>query len=543
MQCSTRVGLAPCLVIAVLAVVACSRSVDPPAPDVSAAGEFLTGEWLDSDLAVFRGIPYAEAPVGSLRWRPPAPHVPRTGPQNATQFGSACPQRQGNPEWYRRVARGFGRPPDVVPDLEAIDEDCLYLNVWAGIPDGTELQPVMVWIHGGGNRNGYAHEPNYLGHNLARRGVVVVSIQYRLGALGFMAHPALSAESERMNGRWGSGNYGALDQIAALEWVRENIEAFGGDPRRVTVFGESAGAGDIGTLLTSPLAENLFARAIMQSGGFQINSTQTLREEEAMGVTLMSALGIEEGAQSLQAMRALESQAIIEAVPKAVPSHYYDAIIDGWLLSRPSGSVLQRGEQHRADLLIGFTADEWYMYIPEAADEQRLTASLGRLVLEDDRSAARALLVTTQPPGLRTQIGRLESAGEFQCPSLEIARAMRRSSDGVFMYNFSRIRPGGENLLAYHGAEIPYVFDTADAWLPGDAADRRLTQMILAYWVQFAKTGDPNMDDLPHWPQFDPATEDHIDLGDEIRSAQGFERDLCAILDRHREAKLAAFDG
>jgi para-nitrobenzyl esterase len=533
-----RGALVLCLALTTMGL-ACGDGRKPIGPTLEAGGEILVGERLDaaSGLAVFRGIPYAAPPVGALRWRPPTPHAPRRGPQDATRFAPACPQLQGNADWYRMVAAGFGRAPDVIPDLEHIDEDCLTLNVWSRNLEGDTPQPVMVWIHGGGNANGYAWEPNYLGHNLARRGVVVVSIQYRLGALGFMAHPALSAES----GRGMSGNYGILDQIAALQWVRDNIAAFGGDPQRVTVFGESAGGGDIGTLIVSPLARGLFARAIVQSGGYPLNSKQTVRDEEVMGVRLMEALGVDASPQPLPGMRALGWPEIVAAVRETLPDHYYDAVVDGWLLPEPAAALFQASRHSAVDLLIGSTANESLMYLPQPVEEQHLRAALETHVLPEDRPAARAVLETTDRPGLAARLDRLRGAADYHCPSLAMARAMRRVTPRVYVYRFSRVRPNGAALLAYHGGEIPYVFDTADDWLPGDATDRALTQAMLRYWVSFAENGDPNGDGLSEWPTFDPQAEDHQDLGDEVRSAQGIDPDLCRILDRARAAKLEAY--
>ena len=519
----------------------CGDGGQTHAPRVEVGAEILIGELLDGEtgLAVFRGIPYAAPPVGALRWLPPAPHTPRRGHQAAVRFGPACPQLQGNPDWYRTVAQGFGHPPDIVPDLEHISEDCLHLNVWSRNLGGEALQPVMVWIHGGSNRNGYAYEPNYLGGNLAQRGVVVVSLNYRLGALGFMAHPALTAESERGV----SGNYGILDQIAALRWVRRNIEAFGGDPERVTVFGESSGAADIGTLIVSPLARGLFRRAIMQSGGFQINSTQTLAAEEALGVQLMQALDAGAGPDPLRSMRALPWRDLVAAVPRALPDHYYDAVIDGWLLPEPAASILQRGEQSAVDILIGSNANEWLMYVPDPAGEGDLQEAFSSYALEEDRPAVLSALAAGGQTDVRMQLDRLIGSAEFHCPSKALARAMRRVTDRVYFFRFSRVRPKGAALLAYHGAELPYVFDTADAWLPADPTDRALTDAMLAYWVQFARAGDPNREGLRHWPVFDPVAEDFQDLGDEVRSRSGMERELCRILDRKRSADVRAFAG
>ena len=196
-------------------------------------------------MHAYRGIPYAAPPTGPLRWQAPRPHVARQGIQDGTDFAPACPQDQANPDWYRDLAAGFGVDGRVVPELARISEDCLYLNVWAPAEPRETLRPVMVWIHGGGNVSGYAYEPNYRGGPLAASGIVAVSLNYRLGPLGFMAHPALAQEDRQQV----SAYYGLADQLAALEWVKENIAAFGGDPENVTVFGESAGGGNIAALM------------------------------------------------------------------------------------------------------------------------------------------------------------------------------------------------------------------------------------------------------------------------------------------------------
>jgi para-nitrobenzyl esterase len=497
---------------------------------VEAGGEVLIGVHVDADdrLAVFRGIPYAAPPVGRLRWRPPEPHVPRAGNQDATRFGSACPQLQGSPDWYRDVAQKFGRSPDAIPDLKDIQEDCLYLNIWSRNLSGDTPQPVMVWIHGGSNINGSSHEPNYLGHNLAKSGVVVVSINYRLGALGFMAHPALNAESERKV----SGNYGLLDQIAALQWVRDNIASFGGDPDRITVFGESAGAGDIGTLIASPLASGLFRRAIIQSGGYPLHNTATVSDDAVFGVKLMSALGVGDGPGQLERMRALSWQEIIAAVPSAAPGSFTREVVDGWLLPKSAADIFEAQEQNPVEIVIGSNANEWFMYLTQPVEEKQLHAFLKQRIREGHRAEVLAALDKVVSGGVAAKLDLLTGAADFHCPSLAIADAQRELTDRVYVYRFTRVRPEGEKLLAYHGAEIPYVFDTADDWLPADGVDRALTDTMLAYWTQFAKTGDPNGAGLPNWPAFDPRRDVHQDLGDGARTATGLQREFCEALDR-----------
>ena len=518
------------LFILLLASIAGCAKIPVKAPVVKAGGEVLVGAHVDANggMAVFRGIPYAAPPVGELRWRPPEPHVPRAGNQDASRFGSACPQLQGNPDWYRDVAQKFGRSPDEIPELTDIREDCLYLNVWSQNLDSDAPQPVMVWIHGGGNVNGFSHEPNYLGHNLAKRGVVVVSINYRLGALGFMTHPALTAESDRKV----SGNYGLLDQIAALEWVRDNIAIFGGDPDRVTVFGESAGAADIGTLIASPLARGLFRRAIIQSGGYPLYDTATASDDAVFGVEFMSALGVGDGPGQLEKMRALPWQEIIAAVPSAAPGRFSGAVVDGWLLPEPAADIFEAQEQNPTEIVIGSNANEWLMYLPQPVEEQQLHAVLKQKIREGHRAEVLAALHKSVNGDVAAKLDLLTGATDFHCPSLAIADAQSQLTDRVFVYRFSRVRPEGEKLLAYHGAEIPYVFDTADDWLPADRVDRALTDTMLAYWTQFAKTGDPNGAGLPNWPAFDPRRDVHQDLGDEVRTATGLQREFCEALYR-----------
>jgi para-nitrobenzyl esterase len=518
--------------ILLLASVAGCAKTPAKMPLVEAGGEVLVGAHVGADgrMAVFRGIPYAAPPVGELRWRPPESHVPRAGNQDASRFGSACPQLQGNPDWYRDVAQKFGWSPDEIsiPDLTDIREDCLYLNIWSQNLNGDAPQPVMVWIHGGSNVNGVSHEPNYHGHNLAKRNVVVVSINYRLGALGFMAHPALTAESDRKV----SGNYGLLDTIAALQWVRDNIASFGGDPDRVTVFGESAGAADIGTMIASPLARGLFRRAIIQSGGYPLYDTATVSDEAVFGVKLMSALGIDDGPGQLERMRALSWQEIVTAVPSATPGSFTGAVVDGWLLPEPAADIFESQEQNPAEIVIGSNVNESFMYLTQPVDEKQLYAVLKQRIREGHRAEVLAALNKAVSGGIAAKLDLLTGAGDFHCPSLAIADAQHQITDRVFVYRFSRVRPEGEKLLAYHGAEIPYVFDTADYWLPADGVDWALTDTMLEYWTQFAKNGNPNGVGLPNWPAFDPTRDVHQNLGDEVRTATGLQREFCEALDR-----------
>lgn len=511
----------------------------PVIAQVEAAGESLLGEILDADagLAVFRGIPFAAPPVGELRWQPPQPHVAREGVQQAKEFGAVCPQGQGNVEFYRNVARKFGLSPDL-PAIEPIEEDCLYLNVWTSALRTEQKQPVMVWIYGGGNTEGYANDPDYFGDALAKRGVVYVSFNYRLALLGYMAHAGLSTElADEV-----SGNYGILDQVAALNWVQENIAAFGGDPDNVTIFGESAGGANIGSLIASPLGAGLIDRAIIQSGGYEISSLYTLAEAEETGSSIASALGFEDAMSDVEVvdgMRELDWHAFIDNPDLAQFGRPRAVNIDGYLLPQSKASIFEAGSNNDVQVIIGTNANE--SFSNQNADAtvesflERLTAygepytTELREVLEDDIEA-----------DLQMAMDRFGSASFFLCGSRYIANNMARNGNDVFFYYFTRVRPGGEKLLAYHGAEIPYALDTAADWLPADETDVRLTAAMSQYWLNFAKTGNPNGDDLAQWPQYDVNERHYQVLGDEIKTSADLEPEICDILDRHLHERMSA---
>lgn len=525
-----------------VASIACS----PPEPEalptkdavVFAGGETLQGEVLGEKpgIVVFRGIPYASPPVGNGRWRPPAAHTPREGTQDATEFASACPQLQGNHDWYRRVAELFGNPPDTIGPLENIDEDCLYLNIWTSALAHGEKQPVMVWIHGGSNINGYANEPNYLGHNIAKKGVVYVSLNYRLGSLGFMAHPGLSAESSRGT----SGNYALLDQIAALQWIHENIEAFGGDPDNVTVAGESSGGYNTAWLMASPLADGLFRRAIVQSGGWAVDSLITLGQAESDGEKVATSMGFGKplsDVEIIEAMRELDWPTIVQAAADAYTG-WYGAVADGYLLTAPAAAIFDQGTFNKVDLLIGANANESYMYLAEDVIEEDLNQMIATYGGAHERELA-AILETSANPDIRKVMDRLGSrASGFLCASRYIASSVAESGNNVYFYYFTRIRPGGEKILAYHGAEIPYVFGTADGWLPGDETDSQLSNAMMQYWVNFATAGSPNGVGLPDWPTWSSGSKNYQALGDTITSETNLEAEICAILDQQRQNLL-----
>jgi para-nitrobenzyl esterase len=486
-----------------------------------------------ADLYVFRGLPYAAPPVGDLRWQAPQANISIMGTKTsentvqADSFSPRCPQSDGNIKWYQSVAAAFGNASASTVTTGPMSEDCLYLNVWTNNLNGDFKLPVMVWIHGGSNRNGWAFEPNYLGHNLAAKNVVVVSINYRLGIFGFLAHPELSAESSAGI----SGNYGLLDQIAALKWVQERIALFGGDPNNVTLFGESAGAADIAYLMISPMANGLFRKAISQSGGYLINSTLTLKQGEKTGLRFaaeLTGLGEEVATETvLEIMRKKSVDELLATVNAAKLRDEIDVVIDGKIIPDRPARMFSRGEFNKIDLLIGTNANEWYMYVDEAITQEGYQEDL--LKNFTPLAAKLAKLLPTESP--RLAMDQLYTASNMLCTSKFIAASMARKTPQVFTYQFSRVRPGvgGEKLLAYHGAEIPYVFDTHDNWLPTDKTDRLLTEIMGGYWIQFANTGNPNADELPYWPAFGDH-HNYLDLGNRVLMGRDLESDLCDIL-------------
>ena len=466
-------------------------------------------------VASFKGIPYAAPPLGALRWAAPRPATPTKGVRDATRFAPGCFQDDYNTVWYRQVGRAFAADPDRFQD-PPFSEDCLYLNVWTPSLAATEPQPVLVWIHGGSNKAGWSFEPNYDGENLAANGnVVVVTIAYRLGVFGFFSHPSL-------RGSPAPANFGLLDQIAALHWVRQHIRAFGGDPTRVTVAGESAGAADIGYLLASPLARGLFARAISQSGGYRLGSIAALGETEQAGVTLSHALP---GQPGVADMRRLPAATIWRTAKAALPKLEYGPVVDGRSVREPLAAAYAT-HGIGVDLLIGSNENEFYMYASDALTAQELLAKVPVAA----RSELGAL-AAAQPTARHAQ-DRVDTLVRMGCPPYVMAEQARATGHGAWVYRFARVRPGagGEALLAYHGAEIPYVFDTHDGWFTNDSAEPELTRLMQGYWARFVRTGDPNGGDAPAWPRWSGSDPVLIRLDATTRAEPAPDADLCRRL-------------
>jgi para-nitrobenzyl esterase len=441
----------------------------------------------DDGVRAFRNIPFAAPPLGDLRWRPPQPPAHWSGVRDATQFGPACPQ----PARPDGGGAGAGAPIRQ-------SEDCLSLNVWA--PEGARHLPVMVWIHGGAHRIGSASFPVYDGGALARQGVVMVSINYRLGLLGYFAHPALTAEAAPDAPL---GNYGFLDQIAALAWVKRNIAAFGGDPGNVTLFGESAGGASALFLLASPRARGLFAKAIVESGG-GLQNPPDLAAQEQSGLAEMARIGLAKDA-SVQDLRAVSADKLLDA-SGPLQGLGFGPFIDGRAITEPPWRAFRDGRAAHVPLIIGANSNEASVLMTLGVAPGAVASFAG-----DQLPAMRAAYAA--PPLAEDEFTR-QALGDatFVAPARWIAaQASTYAPSYVYFFSYVAKLRRGRAPGAAHGSEVPYVFQTWDK-IPAAAPfvtpeDRSYAAMMSACWTSFAKAGAPSCPPAPAWPAYAPATD------------------------------------
>lgn len=522
----------PFVLMACLIVFGCAR-YEQNAPVVYVNGEDLHGAWESGsqNIAVFRGVPFAQPPMADLRWRAPVANTARSGPQDATKFAPACMQTSYTSDWYAGVAQAFGQGPELVAWPDGVSEDCLYLNIWSPNLDSTANLPVLVWVHGGSNKGGWSYEPNYIGAKLAAKGVIVVTIAYRLGAFGFFSHPLLDNDDGEP-----VANFGWLDSIQAFRWVAQNIQVFGGDPGNVTAIGESSGAGDISDWITTHTVEDrLYRRSILQSSAGSLVPRRTLADEQKVGSRLIDAIGLK-GQPSVERLRQIPAEEILAATEAELAGHYFAVVIDDLTLRRSPLASLDDKTEFDGEVLIGTNADEWYMYVDESADHEDLEHSITRIA---PQNSASLLALVEQETDARRAMDRIMTASDTLCPSRYLATTVTELGGRGWVYYFSRQRPGpgGDKLGAYHGAEIPYVFDTHDEWLPTDARDRELTELVMDYWVQFARVGDPNLANRPEWPVHSQSDPRVMELGDNIGAIEPPDALICDLLGLVRQVK------
>jgi para-nitrobenzyl esterase len=449
------------------------------------------------EVRVFKGIPFAAPPVGDLRWHAPLPPTPWEDVRAADKFSPMPMQPPYAPgSFYQMEFFRWPQPP--------ASEDCLYLNVWTAAKSEKERRPVMVWIYGGGMVQGHGAEPCFDGEAFARKGVILVTFNYRVGIFGLFAHPELSAESEQHI----SGNYAELDQIAALQWVQRNIAAFGGDPDNVTVFGQSAGGASINRLLVSPLAKGLFQKVIIESAAV-LNSRDSkagLVEMERRGVAFAETNSI----HSLKELRAMPATNVLAATVKI----RFDPNVDGRVLPELAVNIFARGGQYPVPMLIGSTSDEGQL--------TPIKAETFREFVQTNYGAQAEAFLKLYPTGSDDEAAQSKHDArrdESAAGERAEARAQMKLGQPAYLYYFDRKPPGHDRARygAFHAAEIEYVFNTLNVTdRPWEATDRQLADLLISYWTNFAATGNPNGHGLPEWPAYDPKTDLSMELGDKV---------------------------
>lgn len=522
------VSIAACLLSFILGGIR-AEATSKAAPHVRIRQGVLSGTHLGLSGAVFLGIPYAAAPVGHLRWAAPQQPAPWTGVRDASFYRPACPQLPS--PWL----------PEMLGRKEMkTSEDCLYLNVWTPHLSAHAHLPVMVWVHGGGNIEGSQEWPP-LGTTLAAHGVVIVTINYRLGVLGYLAHPELSAESPDHI----SGNYGLLDQMAALRWVKQNIRSFGGDPERVTVFGASSGSLDVCDLMASPLAQGLFQRAIMQSGVCVDGLSPTLREQEQSGTAFAGKIVGEKSGATIQKLRAIPADELIRTAAK-LGGMDWNPIVDGRVLAEQPLQVFRQGQQVKVPVMVGSNRDEVSIfaspivggksYRPKTVSEYRdwLKRKFG-----DQADAVFHAYPAAQDSDVPAAFRAMDTDWSFGFGSQLLAREVAASGQKAYLYIFTMTGRGPfASLGAFHSLESMYLSNHYwTDWVKAPE-DERLSSAIIAYWTSFAANADPSAAGLPAWPEYRENKPEAQELGKHIGPVPVPRADAMSVFAKVLEAQV-----
>jgi para-nitrobenzyl esterase len=487
-------------------------------------GAILGTASVDGAITHYLGVPYAAAPIAGLRWRPPQPVAPWQGILETVRAAPACPQLLPKPgSFYQN---------EFFLTSERQSEDCLYLNISAPMRGQTEKLPVMVWFHGGGFAQGSGSLSSFEGDALARRGVVVVTINYRLGPLGFLALPALDQESPDHV----SGNYGLLDMVAALHWVQDNVVGVGGDPDNVTIFGQSAGALGVNAMMASPLAHGLFRRAIIESDPmFGMNDPmQTLAQAEQGGEKFASAVG----ADSLADLRMVAGTDLVRAMGSNAIGFGLRPNVDGHILPHDLPEMIASHHDNGAALLIGTNYDEGTQLLPATTPEGLAALARRRFGAQGDQVAG--LYNGADDEHATAAQDRMQS-DYLLAASARQAQLVAERGEPAYVYRFTRLAPGSDPVKvgAFHSAELAYVFGTqASIDRPWSARDHALSEQMQQYWTNFAKNGNPNGEGLPEWPRFAASGQQIMELGDATQPIAALDPQRKALFDAYLTTRL-----
>ncbi|MEM7493813.1 MAG: carboxylesterase family protein [Pseudomonadota bacterium] len=542
-----------------------------PAPPLEAGqiislsqGDIQSGIDRDNpEVLQINGIPFAAPPVGDLRWAAPQAHSGWSGLRDGTTFGAECLQdRSGSGEFLRDILDGLGLnaierhlATIVLENAPAPEEseDCLFLNVRTANIGKDALQPVMVWIHGGSHQNGSSSQDLYQANGLVEKGIVLVTINYRLGAFGYLAHPALSADDPRGI----SGNYGLLDQIAALSWISENISAFGGDPDNVTIFGESAGAQSVTEIMSSPLSEGLFHKAILQSGASTYNAnglTTAIEGRLTMheaGVELLDPLADPDATAS--DLRALPAEAVIEQVATRPDLlGYLLPTVDGVVIPTLMGEAIRSGGIHNVPILAGYNGDEATLFYSGIQRPTVIVPSFpegheARLAYLNEIYGPKDASLLIEAYGLNDpetrEKGEEDMLGDdlFGVHMRYLSKANTEQGEPTYLYHFTRVPPSSKQTLgAFHASEIFFVFNSHSPLSGLTDEDKTLTDAMGTYWTNFARTGDPNSAGLPEWPLYEPSTDLWMTFNPSIEVKSAVRDNKLDVMERALDNRITA---